>query len=258
MTPLRLAAVPDDSAAEVVSGTSAVTVSGKRIPLEVTVPAGPTRLRELLPVLHGLAHAVIDSGVAAVEAEGKSISCRAGCGACCRQLVPVSESEAFALKRLVDAMPDPRRAAVVARFDTAIHRFKETGLLKRLRGHSSSAEERKQLGLDYFALGVPCPFLEDESCSIHPDRPLACREYLVTSSAENCSRPDPASIRRVPIPADVSAVARTIDRATSGSPGGWVPLTLTLDYAAGHAEPPPALTGPELLQAVMQGVANVS
>jgi hypothetical protein len=33
----------------------------------------------------------------------------------------------------------------------------------------------------YFLQGVACPFLEAESCGIHPDRPLACREYLVTS-----------------------------------------------------------------------------
>jgi Fe-S-cluster containining protein len=36
---------------------------------------------------------------------------------------------------------------------------------------------------------MPCPFLEDESCSIHPDRPLVCREYLVTSPAELCAGP---------------------------------------------------------------------
>jgi hypothetical protein len=49
-----------------------------------------------------------------------------------------------------------------------------------------------------------------------------------------------------------------IDRTVSGSPGGWVPLVLALDYASNMAEPPPALSGPELLRSVMQGVANAS
>ncbi len=43
----------------------------------------------------------------------------------------------------------------------------------------------------YFHLGIACPFLEDESCSIHADRPISCREYLVTSPAVNCADPKP-------------------------------------------------------------------
>ena len=40
---------------------------------------------------------------------------------------------------------------------------------------------------EYFTYQVACPFLENESCSIHESRPIACREYLVTSSPEYCS-----------------------------------------------------------------------
>jgi Fe-S-cluster containining protein len=255
---IRLAAAADDPAGRTTTGTVTLTISGRPVGFEITVPDGPTRLRELLPVLHGVAHAVIDAAVVEVERAGRSISCRAGCGACCRQLVPVAESEAFALARLVAAMPEPRRAAVTARFDAAVARFRETGHLKRMRDTGQSAEDRRQLGLDYFALGVPCPFLEDESCSIHPDRPLACREYLVTSPAANCAAPSAASVTRVPTPVDVSAVARLIDRTASGSPAGWVPLALALDFAATRAEPPPALPGPELLHTVLTGVAKAS
>ena len=50
-----------------------------------------------------------------VAARGEAISCKAGCGACCRQLVPVSETEAHHLRDVVEAMPEPRRAAVTAR-----------------------------------------------------------------------------------------------------------------------------------------------
>ena len=57
--------------------------------------------------------------VAAAEA-GKAISCHKGCGACCRQLVPISRTEGERLVTLVDAMPEPRRAAVLARFADAL------------------------------------------------------------------------------------------------------------------------------------------
>ena len=52
------------------------------------------------------------------------------------------------------------------------------------------------LGREYFQLGIPCPFLEEESCSIYHDRPITCREYLVTSP--------PAALRIFP-PQKISA-----------------------------------------------------
>ena len=56
-------------------------------------------------------------------------------------------------------------------------------------------------------MGVPCPFLEDESCSIHPERPLVCREYLVTSPAALCAGPTQEGVTPVAVP-KVSMAAR--------------------------------------------------
>ena len=90
----------------------------------------------------------------------------------------------------------------------------------------------REIGLAYFRLGVPCPFLEDESCSIHPERPLACREYLVTSPASNCASPSADNIEMVPLAGKPSAAVMAVDR--SSTPGGWVPLVLALDWAGDH------------------------
>ena len=86
---------------------------------------------------------------------------------------------------------------------------------------TGTAEERTELAYEYFKHGIACPFLEDESCSIHPDRPMACREYLVSSPAENCRAPRRRQHRRswrwrpIPLPALVEVEA-----------GGWVALIL--------------------------------
>jgi NADH:ubiquinone oxidoreductase subunit D len=53
------------------------------------------------------------------RASGATVSCKKGCGACCRQLVPVSEIEARQLKELVEQMPEPRRSEIWARFERA-------------------------------------------------------------------------------------------------------------------------------------------
>ena len=116
----------------------------------------------------------------AVERSGASISCRAGCGACCRQVVPITETEARHVRDLVEAMPEPRRQQIRERFAAGRQRLEDAGLLETFQ-HPTEIPDRVAAGMEYFRLGIACPFLEDESCSIHPDRPLSCREYLVAN-----------------------------------------------------------------------------
>jgi Fe-S-cluster containining protein len=105
-------------------------------------------------------------------------------------------------------------------------------------------------GEAYFALGIACPFLEDESCSIYEDRPLICREYLVVSPPERCANPRWAGVAVLapPLP-----VWRAFARAASAGDHDrveYVPLTLAPAWAEAHAEEPAARTGPEQLQAL--------
>jgi Fe-S-cluster containining protein len=170
----------------------ALTVAGRRLHFHLTVPAAPTRPVELLPLFQSLTDMFVGAAVADAEAGGATISCRKGCGACCRQLVPVSEIEIESIRRLVEALPEPRRSEVIGRFERALQRLGDAGLLESLRMPERVSRERVLgLGTTYFRQGIACPFLEDESCSIHSDRPLACREYLVTSPAANCRQPSP-------------------------------------------------------------------
>ncbi|MCC6539421.1 MAG: YkgJ family cysteine cluster protein, partial [Bryobacterales bacterium] len=89
----------------------------------------------------------------------------------------------------------------------------------------------------FFALGIACPFLENESCSIHPDRPLICREHLVNTPAEWCAEPDRHPIRALPIVRADTAVARAFENER------WVPLIDALfqappaSAASGDARP---------------------
>jgi Fe-S-cluster containining protein len=231
--PLRVLRLTAPTDRKSITGRAQLRVYGEPIAVEVTVPAGPTPLAELLPVFQGLTNAVVDLAVARVEAGGRTVSCRKGCGACCRQVVPVAESEARSLARLVDALPEPQRTAVRERFTEAVSRLAAAGILEPLvRALSHGSEPVRELGLAYFKAGVPCPFLENESCSIYADRPLACREYLVTSPAANCANPTAESIQMVPLPGRLSRAVMAEDR--SATAGGWVPLVLSLDWADDH------------------------
>lgn len=212
------------------------------VEMEMTLPAAPARLESLLPVFHRVADSLVDLAVDRAASEGRVVSCKKGCGACCRQLVPIGEVEARRIGGLVDELPGPRRQEVRDRFARARERLAGAGLLAKLENREGfTAEESSSFGLAYFHLGIPCPFLEDESCSIHADRPIICREYLVTSPAVNCSDPKAESIDQVELPRKVwTAVARA---GATGRPAGpppqfipWVPLVLAPDWASAHPD----------------------
>ncbi len=243
-----------DTQSEWITGKGTLTISGTNIELEVTVPANPVRLTKMLPIFQQLTNAVVQVGVGNAEVEGEQISCTKGCGACCRQLVPIAESEAYQLQELVHAMPEPRRATIQARFAAAKEQLQQTDLLTPILFPGElSLEAKRQLGLEYFQQGIACPFLEEESCGIHPDRPLACREYLVTSPAINCAAPSAETVQCVEMPGSVS---RVVQKLTATRAVSWVPLILALDWADEHPDPSPLRAGPEWLQTVFKQLTN--
>jgi Fe-S-cluster containining protein len=246
-----------------------LAVGDGRLRTRVEVPTTPMSPTGLLPLARAISHALVDVAVKEATSAGRKISCKAGCGACCRQLVPVTEVEARSLRALVEAMPEPRRSEILARFQRARTRLAEADLLSTLENRQPE-ESLSQLGMRYFALGIPCPFLENESCSIYEERPLICRDYLVTSPAEACRAPTRETVHCLPLSFKVwPALAyaggprsREEPTTTSESPasGGvdaerpgtrprtpWLALTLALDWAAANPEGSPEWTGPELV-----------
>jgi Fe-S-cluster containining protein len=204
----------------------------------ITVPSGPVAATAVLPALQGLVNAT----VGAAES-GKAISCRKGCGACCRQLVPISRTEGEALLALVEAMPREQRKAVRSRFAAAEAAIAEAGLAER------GTRSDREMSVAYFALGVPCPFLEDESCSIHPDRPLVCREYLVTSPAELCAGPRQEGVTPVPVPKLSLAARRLQDESDA-----WFPLALLMAWSRKPRTPAQRRPGTEWVQRFLRGL----
>jgi Fe-S-cluster containining protein len=236
--------------------TAKVELAGRDWQLQTTmsVPGGPMRLVELLPLVHSFADAVAGAATNMVEAQGQKVSCKKGCGACCRQLVPIAEAEAHHVRDVVDRLPEPRRTEIRGRFARARRQLEEAGLLEKLLHPDRWAEgEGMGVGMSYFDQGIPCPFLEEESCSIYEERPLVCREYLVTSPAEHCARPRAETVKRLKMPLKVWTAVAAFDEVPAGARYiRWVPLILAPEWAEAHAEEPPARPGPEVLRAFFE------
>jgi len=226
------------------SGTSTatlrLTVGGLRIAHPITVPNAAVPAATIVPALQGLVNAV----VSAAES-GKEISCRKGCGACCRQLVPVSRTEGERLLAMIETMPVERQKKLHQRFSEAEKTITAAGLAE------SRGREDREMSVAYFGLDVACPFLEEESCSIHPDRPLVCREYLVTSPAELCAGPKQENVTPVPVP-KVSLAARKLQDESEE----WFPLALLLAWARTRPTDSKRRTGPEWVQRFLKNLAG--
>ena len=145
----------------------------------------------------GIDNLVVDRAVAHSEAAGKPISCCRGCSACCRaQPVPVTPAEAYALWRLVENLPEPRRSEIKSRFADRAARLHAEGLAAVYldRDPNITPQAAREVARHYFSLGLVCPFLEDDACGIYDHRPLVCPglgNHLFRGRPRHCRRREP-------------------------------------------------------------------
>lgn len=234
-----------------------LSVKGELLEVEMSFPAKPVKPHRVLPVLQKMTNGFVDIGVKEAESAGKSVSCAKGCGACCRQPVPISEIEVYQIAALVENMPEPRRRVIRQRFAEACRHFHEIGWFEKVENSRDlSSENVRNFGMEYFHENVPCPFLEDESCSIHSERPLSCREYLVTSPAINCSAPTPEIVETVEIPYKLSSAILNVGRTNNMQKTSFVPLVRALEWAKIFPEKFQRKMGTEWMNDVIHSMKN--
>lgn len=214
-------------------------IDGDPLPVSAPQPPARGRLDELLPAMQAIDNAAIGHAIRKAEAAGKQVTCAKGCSACCRaQPVPVTPPEAHALLLLVEAMPAARRREVEARFADRVARLREAGLADGFlhRDPALDADGARTLARDYFALGLVCPFLQDDACSIHPQRPFVCRQYLVTSDPALCADPFANPVEVIPMPLQAATAMLSAASQAMAIPQHTVPLVLALEHARTHRE----------------------
>lgn len=252
-------AAPDSPS---VKATFSLPVGGAALEASVQLPARRTTLTELLPIVQNIENAIIAKVADEASAAGSPISCRAGCGACCRQLVPVSLFEAEALTDWLNSLPEERLTVLRERFHRALSALRDAGVIDSILDDNWRLDEERstKLAIDYFHAGVACPFLENESCSIHPMRPLSCREYMVTSPPELCQDPSVHSVAGVQLPLRISRALYAFGEQIEENRRGWIPLVFLLAWGKTGARPGEGVadSGPELFRKFLGQVAAVS
>ena len=146
--------------------------------LSIVYPVGAHHLDVVVEPMQQICDGFIELELELVQLPA---SCKAGCGACCNQLIPLSGVEVLYLQKVIEGMSRRTRRRVHAAFESL--RKKAQRMLKTSDDQPATFDQR------YFELGVACPFLEKGACSIYPQRPLVCREYSVDSPPHLCKSP---------------------------------------------------------------------
>ena len=213
-----------------------IKIGSQALRVSMSLPDSTVSLRELLPTIQQINHKIIDIAVHQSEANGKTVSCKKGCGACCRQLVPITKTETWHIAKLVEKLPREKQKRIKQAFREARETLQNSGLWEQL-SNTSLIKNTREIGFDYFDLDINCPFLEDNACSIHPHRPLSCREFLATSNPVFCNTPRNMKIESIDIPVRVSNTLGRIEDGEVTKPFEWIPLSLALNWANTHDEP---------------------
>jgi Fe-S-cluster containining protein len=205
----------------------------------VGVPTGFVPIASIVPMMRDLGQQAQTLEQQRLIASGHVISCKKGCSACCRMMVPVSAPEAFALEQAFAQYEEPTKRFLTSRLDAAKQQLAEAGLLEQLTKLTRSSEPLSDNSIEpinraYYALRLPCPFLDQDTCLIYEDRPSACRELAVTSPAPLCDNLLSPAVRSVPVSVRISTVLGLLWAELTDSVPRLIPLPLALDWAREH------------------------
>jgi len=187
----------------------------------------------------------IEGRIRALPQGGAEISCRAGCCACCRQLVVVSPLEAAAIAGYLASRPEfaARVSARTEVWRAAVDALPELAAsLRRFAEHDGylPGDEGGALEEAYWEAQLPCPFLEDNRCSIYPVRPFGCREHHVLSSPDLCSTDLSA-----PVPAGTRMEYRAVGNWVGSHAFALADRLIPLPAALAECPEAPAEAAPE-------------
>ena len=219
----------------------ALNTPAGRLNTALDVPTGFVPITSIVPVTRRLGEEMLKLEELRSRAAGRSVSCRMGCAACCRMLVPLSPPEAFALREYVEQLPEDRQAALRQKIAESKATLASHGLLDRLQDVADTTtpipdEQLDPINRAYYALRHPCPFLDNEICSIYEARPAACRELLVTSPAKLCDDLVENAVVPISVSVRVGTVLGLLWGAVTNSPPRLIPLPLALDWAEQHQD----------------------
>lgn len=137
----------------------------------------------------------------------KDVACKKGCATCCTQNVLITAVEGDLIHRFVREQGKTKRFAGRLQKKAATKRPKMT-----TNGFATSCFEGEDVEPESYGSSEPCPFLEDDCCTIYEARPFSCRCF---ASTRTCGPGVPAEIAESHLSAS-TAVMQVIEHLGQG------------------------------------------
>ena len=153
-------------------------------------------LADIVPLAHRISARIADVVIARDRRQRSDIACRKGCSYCCQShLVPLAVPEAFRLTEYIYSRPrDLRdsmlRMCLLAARDILNEEPPEFIVPRAETDLNDSSSFLSDLSKWYVGLGVSCPFLSENICTIYENRPSACRDHFVHGGGTSCADTD--------------------------------------------------------------------
>jgi Fe-S-cluster containining protein len=158
---------------------------GVRLDLCVVCKSEKIVLEDLVHPARQLCDIIIRETLEHQRLCGQPVRCSAGCMACCKYAITVSQAEALAINSMISNLPRQARQALLRNMTLAGRKI--LGTCRSTTGvPSDSSNSLAELSRWYARINLTCPYIENKLCSHYADRPLVCREFMVTSPPAQC------------------------------------------------------------------------
>ena len=177
-------------------------------------------LKDLVYPAHQLSDIIIRQAIKNHLFCGNPVKCSAGCMTCCKYAVTVSPAEAYAINDMIGSLPRQSRLSLLRNMTIAGRKIlgSFSSVLKSRNLHQMQTSERlAEISHWYYKLNLVCPWLEKKLCSQYSDRPLVCKEFLVTSPPAGCNPNIPGERLVVDLPIKMSEVLMSVCAELTGT-----------------------------------------
>ncbi len=174
-----------------------ISLFGRKREISIGLSDSFARLLDLAPLAQSLCDIVVSEAKERSRIQGRALPCGKGCSTCCSYLVPLSIPEAIYLYEKIQSLPFDQSRGL---WSQSLAVARELLAHNPLEGLSGDEDTLDHVGRWYSSKKRPCPFLEQDLCSLYDQRPLACREHLVTTPPLFCESHSVERVRSLKLP----------------------------------------------------------
>ena len=212
--------------------TGTISLFGVQKHLSIQILDHLAGLSDLIPLAWALSDVIMSETINHARTLGKRTSCQQKCSACCGYLVPLAIPEVIRLFDEIQALPAQRSREMWGNSLSVAGRLLNNDACEVPNGETTL----ENLGVWYSDKQVTCPFLENDLCTIYDQRPLACREYLVTTSPQCCRTDSEAVVEKLELPLSILECLGEVAADLEGTAVEGIMLPLILPWVLKNRE----------------------